>query len=197
MQQKLIMPLILVGLGILFLGFGCGSYNSMVNLDEEVAQAWGSVQTQYQRRADLVENLVATVKGAANFEQETLTQVVEARSKATSIQLDADDLSPEKLQQFQEAQSQLSQSLGRLLLITENYPQLQATQAFRDLSAQLEGTENRVSVARDRFNQAVTVYNKKVRSFPSSLFAGVFGFSRKGQFEADKGSQNAPKVNFD
>lgn len=173
----------------------CG-YNSMVKLDENVKSKWGTVQTQYQRRADLIPNLVNTVKGAAKFEQGTLTAVVEARAKATQMTVKADDLSPENIKKFQEAQGQLSQALGKLLSITENYPELRATQQFSDLSAQLEGTENRITVARKDFNDAVQEYNGKIRSFPTNLTAGMFGFKPKGYFEADAAAQNAPKVEF-
>lgn len=173
----------------------CG-YNSIVRLDENVKSKWGTVQTQYQRRADLIPNLVSTVKGAAKFEQSTLTAVVEARAKATQMTLKADDLSPENIQKYQAAQGQLSMALGKLLSITENYPQLRATQQFSDLSAQLEGTENRITVARKDFNEAVQEYNSKIRIFPNNLTASMFGFKQKGYFEADAASKNAPKVEF-
>ncbi|WP_443937874.1 LemA family protein [Pedobacter sp. MW01-1-1] len=173
----------------------CG-YNKMVDLDEDVKSKWGQVQTQYQRRADLIPNLVATVKGAAKFEQGTLTAVTEARAKATQMTVKADDLSPENIKKFQEAQGQLSQALGKLLSITENYPELRATQQFSDLSAQLEGTENRITVARKDFNDAVQTYNSKIRSFPTNLTAGMFGFKQKGYFEADAAAKDAPKVEF-
>ncbi len=173
----------------------CG-YNSMVKLDENVKSKWGTVQTQYQRRADLIPNLVNTVKGAAKFEQGTLTAVVEARAKATQMTVNADDLSPENIQKYQAAQGQLSQALGKLLSITENYPELRATQQFSDLSAQLESTENRITVARKDFNDAVQEYNSKIRSFPTNLTAGMFGFKPKGYFEADAAAKDAPKVEF-
>ncbi|TCD04662.1 LemA family protein [Pedobacter frigidisoli] len=173
----------------------CG-YNSMVKLDENVKSKWGTVQTQYQRRADLIPNLVSTVKGAAKFEQGTLTAVVEARAKATQMTVNADDLTPENIQKYQAAQGQLSQALGKLLSITEAYPELRATQQFSDLSAQLESTENRITVARKDFNDAVQEYNAKIRSFPTNLTAGMFGFKPKGYFEADATAKNAPKVEF-
>ncbi|MEM1094530.1 MAG: LemA family protein [Bacteroidota bacterium] len=176
---------------------GFGTYNDLVAQDETVERAWGDVQTQYQRRADLVPNLVATVRGAAEFEQETLQSVTEARARATSINLDADDLSdPQKLQQFQAAQTELSGALGRLLLVSENYPQLRATEAFRDLQAQLEGTENRITVARRDYNAAVQTYNTRVRQFPGSIVAGITGFDRRTPFEADAGAEQAPTVDF-
>ena len=168
----------------------------MVQMDENVKAKWGAVQSQYQRRSDLIPNLVATVKGAANFEKSTLTAVIEARAKATSVQVDPTKLTPESIQQFQAAQGQLSQALGRLMVLTENYPELKATQQFSDLSAQLEGTENRITVARKDFNESVQVYNTKVRSFPNNITAGLFGFSQKAGFKADAGAQNAPKVEF-
>lgn len=180
---------------------GCGaasSYNSLVAQEERVATAWANVQTQYQRRADLIPNLVNTVQGAADFEQETLQSVTEARAQATSVQIDASDLDDvDKMRQFQEAQSALSQSLGRLLAVSENYPQLQATQAFRDLQAQLEGTENRITVARRDYNNVVRGYNTSIRSFPTNIFAGVFGFDRRAPFEADAGASDAPTVQFE
>jgi len=173
----------------------CG-YNDMVKYDENVKSKWGAVETQYQRRADLIPNLVNTVKGAAKFEQGTLTAVVEARAKATQMTVKADELTPENIQKYQAAQGQLSQALGKLLSITENYPELKATQQFSDLSAQLEGTENRITVARKDFNEAVQVYNSKIRSFPTNLTAGMFGFKQKGYFEADANAKTAPKVEF-
>lgn len=180
---------------------GCGatsSYNSLVQSDERVKTAWSDLQAQYQRRADLVPNLVETVKGAADFEKETLQSVTEARAKATSVQVSAEDLNdPQKLQQFQKAQSALGQSLGRLLAVSENYPKLQATQAFSDLQAQLEGTENRITVARRDYNQAVQQYNTKVRTFPTVLFAGIMGFQPRTAFEAETGADQAPDVSFD
>ena len=180
---------------------GCGatsSYNSLVQSDERVKTAWSNLQAQYQRRADLIPNLVETVQGAADFETETLQAVTEARAKATSIQVTPEDLDdPQRLQQFQQAQSALGQSLGRLLAVSENYPKLQATQAFSDLQAQLEGTENRITVARRDYNQAVQQYNTQVRSFPTVLFAGLMGFPPRTAFEAEAGAEQAPDVNFD
>jgi LemA protein len=186
---------------VLVLGVvGCGAtstYNSLVQEDEQVQQAWANVQAAYQRRADLIPNLVETVKGAADFEQETLTAVTEARAKATSIQLSAEDLdNPQQLQQFQQAQSALGQSLGRLLAVSENYPELRATQNFSDLQAQLEGTENRITVARRDYNNAVRQYNTQVRSFPTVIFAGLMGFEQKASFEAEQGAEQAPDVDF-
>lgn len=173
----------------------CG-YNTMVQLDEQVTSQWAQVENVYQRRADLIPNLVASVKGAAEFEQETFTQVAEARSKASSINVDPSNLSPEAIAQFQAAQGALSQSLGRLLATVEAYPQLKANQNFLDLQAQLEGTENRIAVERQKFNTVTQEYNSKIRTFPNNLTAGMFGFKPKGYFQAEAGSNKAPKVEF-
>ena len=173
----------------------CG-YNTMVQKDETVETAWANVQNAYQRRADLIPNLVNTVKGAANFERETLESVINARAKATSVQLSADDLTPENLQRFQAAQNELGGALSRLLVSVERYPELKANQNFLELQAQLEGTENRIAVERRKFNEAVQDYNTTVRSFPNNLMAGIFGFERKGHFQADPGAERAPTVQF-
>lgn len=172
------------------------SYNSMVKGDENIKSKWGEVQTQYQRRSDLIPNLVSTVKGEANFEKGTLTEVTNARARATSIQVDPTKLTPEAIQKYQEAQGQLSTALGRLLVASENYPTLRANDAFRGLQVQLEGTENRISVARRDFNIAVQDYNSKIRSFPANITAKMFGFTEKGYFQAEAGSDKAPKVAF-
>jgi len=185
----------LIGFVILVSQSSCG-YNTMVQKDETVETAWANVQNAYQRRADLVPNLVNTVKGAANFEKETLTQVIEARAKATSVNISPDNLTPENIQQYQAAQGQLSGALSRLLATVEAYPELKANQNFLELQAQLEGTENRISVERRNFNEAVQDYNTTVRSFPNNLMAGVFGFERKGHFQAEAGAQTAPTVQF-
>lgn len=192
--MKKIFAAILIVMGVMSLS-SC-SYNSMVQLDENVKSKWGTVQTQYQRRADLIPNLVATVKGAANFEKSTLTAVIEARAKATSVQVDPTKLTPESIQQFQAAQGQLSSALGRLLAVSEAYPQLKANESFMGLQAQLEGTENRITVARKDFNDAVQQFNTKIRSFPANLTAKMFGFSEKGYFQAEAGSDKAPTVQF-
>lgn len=173
----------------------CG-YNSIVKMDEDTKAKWGAVQSQYQRRADLIPNLVSTVKGVANFEKSTLTEVAEARAKATSVQVDASKLTPETVQKYQQAQGELSTALGRLLSVTENYPTLRANENFTALQGQLEGTENRISVARMDFNSSVQAYNGKIRSFPNNLTAKMFGFTPKGYFEADATAQKAPKVEF-
>ncbi|SHM21206.1 LemA protein [Chitinophaga jiangningensis] len=187
--------IVLIVLALLVM-FGCGKYNGMVKQDENVKNKWGAVQSAYQRRADLIPNLVATVKGAANFETETLTKVMEARASATRVNVNVDDLSPEKIQQYQAAQGQLSQALGRLLAVSEAYPDLKANQNFRDLQVQLEGTENRINVARNDFNDAVNGYNSAIRTFPNNLVAGITGFKAKGYFTADEGAKDAPKVQF-
>lgn len=178
------------------LSFSSCGYNSMVTLDEQVQSQWAQVQNVYQRRADLIPNLVSTVKGAAKFEQETLTAVVEARAKATAINVDPTKLTPESIEKFNQAQGQLSTALGKLMVITENYPQLKANQNFLDLQAQIEGSENRITVERQKFNEVTQTYNSKIRSFPNNLTASMFGFEKKGYFQADAASQNAPKVEF-
>lgn len=188
--------LIILGLIATVLLFsGCG-YNSMVKLDEKVSSQWAQVENVYQRRADLIPNLVNTVKGYANFEKDVLTSVTEARSKATSVNVDASKLSPEAIQQFQQAQGQLSSSLSKLLVVVEKYPDLKANQNFLELQAQLEGTENRITVERARFNEVTQEYNSTIRSFPNNLTAGMFGFSKKGYFEAEKGAEKVPEVKF-
>ena len=179
---------------------GCGSIKFQkqgVALDENVKAKWSGVETQYQRRSDLIPNLVSTVKGEANFESSTLENVIKARASATQIKVDPDNLTPEKVQQFQAAQGELSQALGRLLVVTENYPNLRANDAFRGLQAQLEGTENRISVARNDYNGAVQEFNTTIRTFPNNFYAGWFHFTPKQPFAADAGAQKAPSVNFD
>ncbi len=188
--------LILVGIAALLLFMGCNQYNGMVTSLEDVKSTWAKVESQYQRRSDLIPNIVNTVKGAANFEQETLTKVIEARSKATQMKVDANDLSPEKMAEFEKAQGQLSGALSRLLVVSENYPQLQATQQFSELRAELAGTENRITVARNDFNSVVKSYNVNIKRFPASLFASIFGFKERGYFQSNPGSENAPKVEF-
>ena len=196
MKKNTLVILIIIAVIVILGGCGVSKYNSIVNLDESVKTSWGTVQSQYQRRSDLIPNLVATVKGAANFEQETLTKVIEARSKASSITLNAQDLTPEKMQQFQQAQTQLGGALTRLLAVAEAYPTLQANQNFRDLQAQIEGTENRIAVARKDFNETARVYNSTIRTFPNNIVAGFGGFQQRPYFEAQAGAENAPKVQF-
>lgn len=178
---------------------GCGTCNlqrTMVGLDENVKAKWGEVQNQYQRRSDLIPNLVNTVKGAANFEKSTLEAVTQARANATSLKVDPNDLSPEKIKEFQARQGELSQALGRLLMVTENYPQLKANENFLALQNQLEGTENRITVARRDFNNSVQEYNTTIRSFPNNFLSGMLGFHPKGTFEAEPAAQKAPSVQF-
>jgi len=173
----------------------CG-YNSMVEKQEGVEAAWAQVDVQYQRRSDLIGNLVETVKGYANFEQETLTKVVEARASATQVVVKADQLTEENIEKYQAAQGQLTSALSKLMSITENYPNLKADQGFSDLRAELSGTENRIAVARRNFNEAVQSYNTYIRSFPNNMTAGMFGFEKKGYFKSDAGSEKAPTVKF-
>ena len=177
-------------------GCGCNGYNSLVKLDEEVGKSWGNIQNEYQRRADLIPNLVKTLKAEANFEKSTLTDVIAARASATQIRIDPKDLTPEKLQQFQQAQGQLSQALGRLMMVTEKYPELKTNESFKEFSKQLEGTENRIKVKRDDFNNAVRDYNVSVRSFPNILLASSFGFKRKEGFNAAQGTDKVPDANL-
>ncbi len=186
--------LILAVLSTLLLS-SCG-YNNMVSKQENVESQWGNVENAYQRRADLIPNLVNTVKGYAEHEQETLTQVVEARAKATQTTVDVDDLTEENIQKFQEAQGELGQALGRLLLIQENYPELKANESFLALQDELAGTENRIAVERNRFNETAKDYNSYIRQFPRVIYAGWFGFKKKGYFQALPGAETAPKVEF-
>lgn len=186
---------IIAGLVILAL-WAISSYNGMVNEEENVNQAWGNVETTYQRRMDLIPNLVNIVKGQANYEAETLQKVIEARSKATAINLNVEDLTEENMKKFQAAQGELSSALNKLMAVTEAYPELKANEGFMNLQSQLEGTENRINEARKKFNEVVTVYNKKVRQFPGSIFAGIFGFQTKSQFAAEAGAEKAPEVKF-
>jgi len=190
------LPLILLGLGALLVFSMCGSYNTAVGKDESVKSAWSQVENQYQRRADLIPNLVNTVKGYANFESETLQKVIEARASATQVKIDAGNLTPENIQRFEQAQQGLTGALSRLLAVAEAYPDLKANQNFLDLQKQLEGTENRISVERKKFNETVQDYNSYVRKFPTNLIAGMFGFSQKGYFQATPGSEKAPEVKF-
>ena len=172
------------------------TYNGLVRMDEQVSAAWSQVENVYQRRADLIPNLVATVKGYAAHESETLESVVAARAKATQVTIDPTNLSADEIAKYNEAQGELGNALGKLLMIQENYPDLKANQNFRDLQAQLEGTENRIATERMKFNQAVKDYNTLIRRFPNNIFASMFGFEKKGYFEANAGAENAPKVEF-
>ncbi|HOI48014.1 MAG TPA: LemA family protein [Prolixibacteraceae bacterium] len=182
-----------VAIGFLF--SSCG-YNRMVEMDEAVSAQWGQVENVYQRRTDLIPNLVNTVKGYAQHEQETLTGVIEARSQATAVKIDPKNLTPESIQQFQQAQDGLSSALSRLMVVVERYPDLKANQNFMDLQAQLEGTENRITVERMKFNEATQQYNAYIRKFPALITAAIFGFDKKAYFEAQKGSEKAPEVKF-
>jgi LemA protein len=173
-----------------------GSYNNMVSKEEDVKSQWAQVENSYQRRSDLIPNLVSTVKGYAEFEKSTLTEVIQARASATSMKIDANNLSPENIAKFQQAQDGLSGALSRLLVSVEKYPDLKANQNFLELQSQLEGTENRIAVERGRFNDMVQAYNKYVRSFPNNIFAGLFGFAQKGYFQAVAGAEKAPEVKF-
>lgn len=191
------LPYIILGLiALLIFSQASSSYNGLVSKDEVVNQAWGNVQSAYQRRADLIPNLVNTVKGAADFEKETLEAVVNARAKATSVTVDPTNITPGQLEAFTEAQSGLSSALSKLLVTVERYPELKAVANFSELQTQLEGTENRIKVERDRFNGAVASFNTSVRSFPTNIFASFFGFSKKAAFESDAGSEVAPNVSF-
>ena len=180
----------------IILVWGVTSYNSLVSQDEKVNTEWANVQTQYQRRADLIPNLVSTVKGYAQHEQNTLQEVVAARAKATQITIDPTDLSEKAIQQYQTAQGQLSQALGKLLMIQEQYPDLKANQNFLELQAQLEGTENRIATERMKFNETAQKYNTMVRSFPKNIIASMFGFEKKGYFQSKEGADTAPVVEF-
>jgi LemA protein len=197
MKRGTIILLVILGAFLLLIFNGCGSYNSMVSKQEATSAAWGQVENVYQRRLDLIPNLVNTVKGVANFEQKTLTDVINARASASQMKVDASKLSPEQIQKFQSSQGELSQALGRLMVVAEQYPQLKATQNFLELQSQLEGTENRIAVERQKFNEIVKDYNTYVRKFPQVLYAGIFGFDKKGYFEATAGADKAPEVKFE
>ena len=178
-------------------GFGLmSSYNGLVKAETEIDSVWANVESSYQRRADLIPNLVNTVKGQANFEQQTLTNVIEARAKATQTKIDPSNLTEEQLNEFQQNQYQVGSALSRLLVTVEQYPQLKANEGFMNLQAQLEGTENRINVARNKFNEAARIYNEKVRQFPTKLAAMIFGFKAKPYFKSSTGAENAPTVNF-
>lgn len=176
--------------------WGISSYNGLVTMEEDVNGQWSNVETQYQRRADLIPNLVSTVKGYASHEKETLEGVIQARSAATQIKVDVNDLTEEKLAEFQKAQGAVTSALGKLLAITENYPDLKANQNFLELQAQLEGTENRINVARTNFNNTAKEFNTAIRRFPKSILAGLFGFKKRAYFEAAEGAEQAPTVAF-
>ena len=188
-----IIPAIIV---VIIIFWGIGGYNGMVSLDEGVQNKWADVGTQYQRRADLIPNLVNTVKGYAAHESQTLENVVKARSEASSVKVDPQNITPEKLAEYQKAQSGVSSALGRLMVIVEKYPDLKANQNFLELQSQLEGTENRINTARRDFNEAAKGFNTEIRRFPKNILAGMFGFEKKAYFEAEKGAEKAPEVQF-
>lgn len=194
--MKKVTIIILVAVVAIIALWAISGYNSLVSMDENVSNQWANVETQYQRRADLIPNLVNTVKGYAAHEKETLEGVIAARSQATQIKVDPTDLTPEKLAEYQKAQGQLATALGKLLAITENYPDLKANQNFLELQAQLEGTENRINVARKNFNDAAKAYNTAIRRFPKNILAGMFGFDKRAYFEAAEGAEQAPQVQF-
>ncbi|MDU0889308.1 MAG: LemA family protein [Haemophilus parainfluenzae] len=192
MKKWIILIIIAVaaGLGLM------SSYNGLVKAETEIDSVWANVESSYQRRADLIPNLVNTVKGQANFEQQTLTNVIEARAKATQTKIDPSNLTEEQLNEFQQNQNQVGSALSRLLVTVEQYPQLKANEGFMNLQAQLEGTENRINVARNKFNEAARIYNEKLRQFPTKLAAMIFGFKAKPYFKSATGAENAPTVNF-
>jgi len=181
---------------LLIVSWGVGIYNKIIPMNEKVSTEWSNVETQYQRRADLIPNFVNTVKGAAEFEQETLTRVIEARAKATQMTIDPSNITPEQLQQFQAAQSEVSSALQRLMVVVERYPDIKATQNFRDLQVELEGTENRIAVARNNFNDAAREYNTFIKKFPNNLIASLSKFDARPYFEAQEGTEVAPTVQF-
>ena len=200
MKKGCLISIIIAGfLGLVVLVlvlWGTKVYNGMVTMNEGVSSQWGNVETQYQRRSDLIPNFVNTVKGAADFEQTTLTQVIEARAKATSVTIDPAKMTEANMQQFQQAQGELSSALSRLMVVVEKYPELKATQNFRDLQVELEGTENRISVERRKFNDVARTFNTYIKRFPQNFLAGMFGFQAKPYFEATEGSEKAPVVQF-
>ncbi len=196
MKKWITIGIIVIVLLIIYSSFK-GAYNQMVTMDESISQTWAQVENVYQRRLDLIPNLVNTVKGYADFEQETLIGVVEARAKATQVNINPQNLTPDALQQFQGAQDGLSSALSRLMVVVERYPDLKANQNFLELQAQLEGTENRIAVERKRFNESVQGYNTYIRKFPNTMYAGMFGFATRGYFEATAGAETVPTVSFD
>jgi LemA protein len=196
MKKGLIALLVILAIVLIGGCQACSVKNNLVTLDQGVKGKWGEVENQYQRRSDLIGNLVNTVKGAAAHEQNTLTAVIEARAKASQIKVDANDLSPEKIQEFQQAQGQLTQALGKLMVVTEAYPDLKVNQNFLALQDELTGTNNRIALARKNYNESVEAYNIQVLRFPNSLFAGMFGYKEKGMFKAEAGAEKNPEVKF-
>lgn len=197
MKRKiLIVVAIVVAFFVALIAYSASTYNTFVSQEESVGKAWSNVENQYQRRADLIPNLVNTVKGYAEHEKSTLDAVVSARAKATQATVNIDDLTPEKMQAFQRAQGEIGMALGRLMAISEKYPDLKANENFKELQSQLEGTENRISVERRKFNDMAKEYNTNIRRFPKNIFAGMFGFEKRPYFEAEAGSEKAPEVKF-
>lgn len=197
-MKKWLIPVLIIGAIVLIAYWMfAGVYNTAIQKEEDAKTAWSQVENAYQRRNDLIPNLVSTVRGAADFERETLTDVIEARSRATSINVDADNLNEAQLEQFQEAQQQVSSSLSRLLVTVERYPELRATQNFQQLQSQLEGTENRINVERNRYNESVNDYNIYIKQFPNNIITGMYGFDEMPRYTADPGAENAPEVDFD
>jgi len=196
MKTSRIVLIVVAVVVVLFIFRGCGSYNKLVTLNEQVNREWANVENVYQRRADLIPNLVNTVKGYAAHEQETLTRVVEARADATKVTIDPSNMTEEDMRRFQAAQGQINSALSRLIAVAENYPDLKANQNFLDLQAQLEGTENRITVERRKFNETTTIFNSEIKRFPVVLFAGMLGFKYRPYFEAESGAEQAPEVQF-
>lgn len=197
-MKKWLIPVVIIAvIAFALYKWAVGINNTAVNYEENAKTAWADVESSYQRRNDLISNLVKTVQGAADFERGTLTDVIEARVKATQVTVDPSNISPEKLAEFQQAQSGVSSALSRLLVTVEQYPELKANQNFLELQSQLEGTENRINVARDRYNESVNIYNKHIKIFPNSFFAGMFGFEEMTRFAAEQGAEKAPEVDFD
>jgi len=194
MKTRNLALIVILALVLVLGGCGCSSYNNLIRGDQGVKSSWSNVETNYQRRTDLYNSVVKTIQGSANFEKSTLNDVISARARATSIQVNLDN--PQSLQQYQQAQNQFQGAFGRLLAVAEAYPDLKTTKAFQDFQTQIEGTENRINIARQDFNKTVQGYNLQVRTFPNNLFAGVFGFHEKGYFQANPGSENPPDINF-
>ncbi len=185
---------VILGIIVILIFWGCGSYNGLVKMDQEVQTKWSNIETNYQRRTDLYNSVIKTIEGSANFEKSTLKEVLEARSKATSVTVNTND--PQSLEKFQNAQAGLQSAFGRLLAVAEAYPDLKTTKAFQDFQTQIEGTENRINVARQDYNTAVQQYNLKVKTFPSTIFARIFGFSEKAYYKANPGTENPPNIDF-
>lgn len=194
MKSKNLVLIVIIGAILLLGGCGCNSYNGLVKGDQSVKNSWSNVETQYQRRTDLYNSVIKTIEGSANFEKTTLKEVIDARSKATSVNVNIDD--PESLARFQQAQGELQGAFSRLMAVAEAYPDLKTTQAFRDFQTQIEGTENRINTSRVDYNAQVNAYNLSVKTFPNSIFAGIFRFTEKAYYKAEPGSDKAPDINF-